>query len=131
MVLFIYRRNSLWHSTFTLACFYSCTSILFSLFSSSARASLFHPGLYSQLNLSSYPPHSRGSERKGRGSVGYLCCKLFQPHKANSLQTIAAKCSDLEGKININISKNIEMTKKINTKNPKAQESGALCSQAS
>lgn len=124
MVLFIYLRNSLWHSTFTLACFYSCTSILFFLFSSSARASLFHPGLYSQLNLSSYPPHSRGSERKGRGSVGYLCCKLFQPHKANSLQTIATKCSYLESKINI--SKNIEIQK-----NTKAEESGALCSQSS
>lgn len=89
--LFIYlsKRFSL-----ALPCFfYSSPSFLFSLFSSSAGASLSHPVLSSLLNFSTCPPYSRGSERKGTGSVGYSCGKHFQTcTKLNSLHKIATNC---------------------------------------
>lgn len=73
--------------------FYSSPSFLFSLFSSSAGASLSHPVLSSLLNFSTCPPYSRGSERKGTGSVGYSCGKHFQTcTKLDSLHKIATNC---------------------------------------
>lgn len=73
--LFIYSRDSLWRSSLALPRFCSSSpSFLFSLFSSSAGASLSHPVLSSLCDFGTCPPYSRNS-----ANIVPQCDSLLSP----------------------------------------------------